>query len=390
MKNDQITHATQMKRIRGLGVLKRATAVLLALSLLSLCGCGKGSSSLTEDPAQESGTNAQTESVPEPTLPVTDIESAPAHTIAFGLTDILRDDEEKTVQQPGPATQEEPEPVPHSEPAPEEEPEPYAEPEPKDEPEPYVEPEPYEEPEPYVEPEPYEEPEPYVEPEPYEEPETEGELEIELEPYEGPEQSDAARLECSNWTNSLIIVEAYGTLCTVSMHERDENGVWTEIFRTDGWVGEGEVGPTDDYNHATPPGVFTLGQCFGTLPDPGCTRDYLQLDDSWYWVDDPESVHYNQLISTNWEGYDTSQFNSAEHLIDYDVSYQYSVAINYNTDPIVKGMGSAIFFHVEHASPTWGCIGVPIDIMVTVLQRLTPYTLIAMGNSEGPYCVWDY
>ncbi len=36
--------------------------------------------------------------------------------------------------------------------------------------------------------------------------------------------------------------------------------------------------------------------------------------------------------------------NSAEHLIDYENSNKYVVSINYNTDPVVQGAGTAIVF----------------------------------------------
>ena len=61
----------------------------------------------------------------------------------------------------------------------------------------------------------------------------------------------------------------------------------------------------------------------------------------------------------------------------------------YNT-PYHPEVGSAIFFHVEHASPTWGCVGVPEWAMITVLQRLRPDTLIVIGNSSGADCLWNY
>ena len=230
-------------------------------------------------------------------------------------------------------------------------------------------------------------PEPYPETEPYDPPAAEPAFPEDPEPV--PEQSFAAQLACSAQTTSLIVVVAYGTDATVSLHERNADGLWEDIFETPGYVGENGVGPTTEYNHRTPPGVYTLGICFGISPDPGCTRNYIQVDDSYYWVDDPWSPYYNQMISTNWDWVDPSAFSSGEHLIDYTISYQYSISIDYNTD-CVPEVGSAIFFHVEHASPTWGCVGVPEWAMITVLQRLRPDTLIVIGNSSGADCLWNY
>lgn len=71
----------------------------------------------------------------------------------------------------------------------------------------------------------------------------------------------------------------------------------------------------------------------------------------------------------------------AEHLIDYPVCYHYSIVINYNMNPIVSGKGSAIFLHCINQSYTAGCVAVPEETMLFILQWLdgnsTPYILIS-------------
>ena len=35
------------------------------------------------------------------------------------------------------------------------------------------------------------------------------------------------------------------------------------------------------------------------MSNPGTALAYTQVDDSYYWVDDVNSVYYNQFVSTN-------------------------------------------------------------------------------------------
>lgn len=204
-----------------------------------------------------------------------------------------------------------------------------------------------------------------------------------------PEQSRAAALKASAGVSQMILVEASGTQAAVTMHQKNEAGLWEEIYRTSGYVGWDGVGNTTEYNMAAPAGVYTLGPIFGSDPDPGCPRGYIQVDDSYYWVDDVDSVYYNQMISTRTEGIDESAFNSAERLWMEPVAYAYVAAINYNTDR-VPGAGSAIFLHVSEGKPTEGCVAVPREAMVFILTHLASDTRIVIGNSSGAFALDQY
>jgi L,D-peptidoglycan transpeptidase YkuD (ErfK/YbiS/YcfS/YnhG family) len=50
------------------------------------------------------------------------------------------------------------------------------------------------------------------------------------------------------------------------------------------------------------------------------------------------------------------------------------MVIEYNTQPVVKGKGSAIFFHLadEKYTPTSGCVAIPEKNMLDYLQWLDP------------------
>ena len=75
-------------------------------------------------------------------------------------------------------------------------------------------------------------------------------------------------------------------------------------------------------------------------------------------------------------------FKSAEHLYDHKIAYKYGLVINYNTENIMKGKGSAIFFHVSTNGPTHGCVSVDEDTMVKILKILKPYAKIIIAKDR--------
>jgi len=91
-----------------------------------------------------------------------------------------------------------------------------------------------------------------------------------------------------------------------------------------------------------------------------------------YWIDDPKSKYYNQLVDIlevqkDWE--------SAEHLIDYPIQYEYLIEIKSNPKNI-QGKGSAIFLHCTNNKPTAGCVAVNKDIMKKLIENINPNTKI--------------
>lgn len=92
-----------------------------------------------------------------------------------------------------------------------------------------------------------------------------------------------------------------------------------------------------------------------------------------YWVDDPNSVYYNQHI----EGTANKDWSSAEHMIDYMTAYEYGFVINYYTEAVYNA-GSAIFFHISYG-PTAGCVGTD--------RTMVLYYLASLDKSQNPYLV---
>lgn len=189
----------------------------------------------------------------------------------------------------------------------------------------------------------------------------------------------AGKLQAAKSSQQLILVSASGTRATISMLNKNDDGKWHELLTSSGYVGEGGVGTTTEWSRTTPRGQYGFSMAFGIAPDPGTGLTYTQVDDTCYWVDDVASPYYNQFVSTS---NTAKNWNSAEHLVDYPQAYKYALALDYNSD-CVPGAGSAIFLHCETGRPTLGCISVPEDIMIKILQNVQPGCQIIIDSAEG-------
>jgi L,D-peptidoglycan transpeptidase YkuD (ErfK/YbiS/YcfS/YnhG family) len=81
------------------------------------------------------------------------------------------------------------------------------------------------------------------------------------------------------------------------------------------------------------------------------------------WCDDPKSKFYNKQIKI------PSIFNY-EKLYRKDKIYDIIITLDYNTNPIIKNKGSAIFLHVAKANykPTAGCIALKKEDLIHLLS----------------------
>lgn len=174
-------------------------------------------------------------------------------------------------------------------------------------------------------------------------------------------------LSFASQTNQLIEVKSRGgSNAWLVAYERDDNGAWIEVFKTKAILGKNGITQNKkEGDGATPLGLFELKSGFG-ISQVDTLLPYRVLDGSEHWVDDVNSAHYNTLQTTK------SDWSSSEHLISEDLAYRYVVVVEYNTEPIVSGLGSAIFIHVHKGKPTAGCVAVSEDVMVKILKWLNP------------------
>lgn len=180
--------------------------------------------------------------------------------------------------------------------------------------------------------------------------------------------------------NQIIIVATDGSSATVSMHNKEEDGTWTEILSTDGKIGRNGIGKTKEGDGKTPTGVYRFMFGFGNMPDPGCALPYTQVDSSYYWVDDSDSAYYNQFVSTDSV---TKDWDSAEHIAGVKSSYNYVLPLDYNVE-CVPGAGSAIFMHCQPTGGA-GCIAVPEDKMVEIMKNVKDGCVVVIDSAEGVY-----
>ena len=199
---------------------------------------------------------------------------------------------------------------------------------------------------------------------------------VNSEPESSNPNSWLNNLSASANHNQLIIVSANGSRADVSMYVKTSSSSWETIVSAYGFVGMEGVGTASEYSSRTPAGIFSLSLAFGVNNNPGTSLPYTHVDSSHYWVDDPDSTYYNQFVSTN---YISPDWSSAEHIVDYPGPYAYAIAIDYNTS-CVKGAGSAIFLHCSNGSATYGCVSVPTQTMITILNNINPGCAIIIDN----------
>lgn len=89
------------------------------------------------------------------------------------------------------------------------------------------------------------------------------------------------------------------------------------------------------------------------------------------WCDDPKSDFYNQQVKL------PNKFNF-ERLYRNDRIYDLLAVLNYNTNPVIKNKGSAIFIHIakNNYSPTKGCIALRKKNLLELLKTINQKTKI--------------
>jgi L,D-peptidoglycan transpeptidase YkuD (ErfK/YbiS/YcfS/YnhG family) len=135
----------------------------------------------------------------------------------------------------------------------------------------------------------------------------------------------------------------------------------------------------------TPSGKFYLQRTFGYDVSINTRLSYRQAGPDDLWVDDPTAGDYNQWVKKQ-----ETAAESYEWMKRNDDLYKYGIVIEYNTSPVVKGYGSAIFIHVWGGkdSTTEGCIAVSEENILRILRWLDPEAkpVIIMGAED---MIWE-
>ncbi len=165
--------------------------------------------------------------------------------------------------------------------------------------------------------------------------------------------------------------------------------------------GRGVLGTNEPGSHKVerdkraPAGVFAIGKVFGYAAEPpaGARYPYHQVTEADVWSDDPRSPNYNRHMvidpANPPDGY------SKERMKSGDFAYRWLIEIRHNSDPIVPGAGSAIFFHIRRGEtrPTSGCTTMAEANLVEMIRWLRSdarphYALLPWSEYRSKWRSW--
>jgi len=135
-------------------------------------------------------------------------------------------------------------------------------------------------------------------------------------------------------------------------------------------------------DRTTPSGIFRFNPViYGLAANPGVHYRYHNIVCGDWWVEDPASPYYNKFRHVRCGSRPPFRITS-EDMSKSPTAYRHLAVIDYNTEPIVPGRGSGIFFHASTGRPTLGCVSLPLPQLLRILRWLRPAKepLIAIGT----------
>jgi len=130
-------------------------------------------------------------------------------------------------------------------------------------------------------------------------------------------------------------------------------------------------------DNVTPKGVFKITKIYyraDKIKSIKTNIKKIKIRKNMGWCDDPVSRFYNQQIKL------PSKY-SHEKLYRNDDLYDLIAVLNYNTNPIIKNKGSAIFMHITKNSykKTEGCIALKKENLINILVQIKKNTKIKIN-----------
>jgi len=121
---------------------------------------------------------------------------------------------------------------------------------------------------------------------------------------------------------------------------------------------------------ATPVGRFVLRRVLyrpDRLAPPATRLPVAPIAGDDGWCDDPADPNYNRPVKRPYPA-------SHEEMWREDDLYDVVVVMGHNDDPVVPGMGSAVFMHVATADygPTAGCVALALPDLLRLLADCGP------------------
>jgi L,D-peptidoglycan transpeptidase YkuD (ErfK/YbiS/YcfS/YnhG family) len=128
---------------------------------------------------------------------------------------------------------------------------------------------------------------------------------------------------------------------------------------------------------ATPKGTFELGTLYYRKDNIQQLKYKIKkkiIKKKMGWCNDSRSKKYNQEISFPFK-------YGAEKLYIKDKIYDLFINIKYNSCPVIKDKGSAIFLHIADSKyqPTKGCIAISKNDFLKILPLINNKTKISIS-----------
>ena len=124
---------------------------------------------------------------------------------------------------------------------------------------------------------------------------------------------------------------------------------------------------------ATPRGKFSLGKLYYRKDRIKKLTTHLKkniIKKNIGWCHNSNHRNYNRQMNY-------SSIASTEKLYRKDHKYDLILVINYNSNPIIKGKGSAIFLHItKNYNPTAGCVAINMKDFLKILKFIKKTTKI--------------
>jgi L,D-peptidoglycan transpeptidase YkuD (ErfK/YbiS/YcfS/YnhG family) len=124
---------------------------------------------------------------------------------------------------------------------------------------------------------------------------------------------------------------------------------------------------------STPRGVFSLGKLYYRVDKIYKIKSNLRckiIKKRMGWCNDSNNSKYNKEV-------DRRKILSSEKLFRKDYKYDAFININYNSKPVIKNKGSAIFLHLtKNYKPTAGCIAIKKSDFLKLAQIINSKTKI--------------
>ena len=179
---------------------------------------------------------------------------------------------------------------------------------------------------------------------------------------------------------TMTLAPSYGsTSVTITECARTSTGAYSQSWQSAGRTGYqafAAAGTKREGDGKTPTGVFTFGTAFGRS-NPGSANGYITLQPRSCWGSTVGTANYNRYFTGVCGPADESMYKYI------GTAYQQGLLINYNTQPIRSGYGSAIFFHVSTGGTTAGCISTDYNTVVNTIRATRLGDVIVEGVSSA-------